>query len=163
MSLVVVMLAETVGLWFVNNRMNAAADRMVTANWIYQFSVFPFVLEMISIPYGASVISHEKMGTFAFVTVSKVILMFCVALLLAVSPIDKLIFYGLLVFAIELCIQMMCWISPKLQSNIHWKTITIQNHRFVQLGAIKFYRRYTLENLMNILVDEQFEGSINSQ
>lgn len=92
-----------------------------------------------------------------------VLLSLGIAFALTVSPIDKLIYYGLLVFAVELCIQMMFWISPKLQSNIHWKTITIQNHRFVHLGFIKFYRRYTLENLMSILVDEQFEGSLNSQ
>lgn len=54
-----------------------------------------------------------------------VLLSLGIAFALTVSPIDKLIYYGLLVFAIELCIQMMCWISPKLQSYIHWKTMTI--------------------------------------
>ena len=74
MSLVVVLLAETVGLWFINDKLNIADERMMAANWIYQFSIFSFVLEMISVPYSASVISHEKMGTFAFVTVAKVFL-----------------------------------------------------------------------------------------
>ena len=66
-----------------------------------------------------------------------VLLSLGIAFALTVSSIDKLIYYGLLVFAIELCIQMMCWISPKLQSNIHWKTITIQNHWFVHFGGYK--------------------------
>ena len=74
MSLVVVLLAETVGLWFINDKLNIADERMMAANWIYQFSIFSFVLEMISVPYSASVISHEKMGTFAFVTIAKVLL-----------------------------------------------------------------------------------------
>lgn len=110
MSFVVVLLAETVGLWFVNNKLNIDDGRMLAANWIYQFSVFSFVLEMISVPYGASVISHEKMGTFAFVTVTKVLLTLGIAFALTVSPIDKLVFYGLLVFLVELTIQMMYWI-----------------------------------------------------
>ena len=130
MSVVVVLLAETIGLWFVNNKLNIAADRMVAANWIYQFSVFSFVLEMISVPYGASVISHEKMGTFAFVTVAKVLLTFCVALLLAVSPIDKLIFYGLLLFIIELCIQLMYWIYCRKKFVECRYSLTIEKDKF---------------------------------
>ena len=75
---------------------------MTVANWIYQFSLLSFVLEMISVPYSASVISHEKMGAFAFVTIAKVFLTFGIALSLAASPIDKLVFYTLeyLVFMI---------------------------------------------------------------
>lgn len=87
-SLVIVFLGETVGLWFVNTKLNIDASRMEAANWIYQFTLFSFVLEMVSVPYGASVISHEKMGTFAFVTIAKVFLTLGIALLLAVSPID---------------------------------------------------------------------------
>lgn len=76
LSLVVVLLAETIGLWFVNCELNIDADRMIAANWVYQFTVLTFVLEMLSIPYSALIVSHEKMGTFAFVTIMKVILMF---------------------------------------------------------------------------------------
>lgn len=110
LTLVVVLLGETVGLWFVNAKLNIDHDRMVAANWIYQFSLFSFVFEMLSAPYSASVISHEKMGTFAFVTIAKVLLTFGIALSLAISPIDKLVFYGILVFAVSLSIQMMYWI-----------------------------------------------------
>lgn len=110
MSLLVVLLAETVGLWFINCKLNIADERMMAANWIYQFSILSFVLEMISVPYSASVISHEKMGTFAFVTVAKVLLTLGIAFALTISPIDKLVFYGLLVFVVELTIQIMYWI-----------------------------------------------------
>ena len=109
-SLLVILLGETVGLWFVNAKLNIEATRMDAANWIYQFTLFSFVLEMISVPYGASVISHEKMGTFAFVTIAKVFLTLGIALLLAVSPIDRLIFYGLAVFLVSFIIQLIYWI-----------------------------------------------------
>ena len=110
LSLVVVLLAETVGLWFVNYKLNISSDRMVAANWIYQFSVLSFILEMISVPYSASVISHEKMGAFAFITIIKVFLTLGIALLLSVSPIDRLIFYGILMFIVSASIQIMYWI-----------------------------------------------------
>lgn len=110
LSLIVVLLAETVGLWFVNYKLNISPDRMVAANWIYQFSVLSFIFEMISVPYSASVISHEKMGAFALVTILKVILTLGIAFLLTVSPIDKLIFYGILILLVSVSIQLMYWI-----------------------------------------------------
>lgn len=110
LSLVVVLLAETVGLWFVNYKLNISPNRMNAANWIYQFSVLSFVCEMISVPYSASVISHEKMGAFALVTILKVLLTLGIALLLSVSPIDKLVFYGILVLLVSISIQLMYWI-----------------------------------------------------
>lgn len=112
-ALVVVALAETVGLWFVNCKLNISTERMSAANWIYQFSVLSFIFEMISVPYSASVISHEKMGTFAFVTILKVILTLGIAFLLSVSPIDKLVFYGLLVLFVSILVQLMYWIYCK--------------------------------------------------
>lgn len=110
LALVVVLLGETVGLWFVNAKLNIEPDRMSAANWIYQFSLLSFVLEMLSVPYSASVISHEKMGTFAFVTIAKVFLTLGIALSLSVSPIDKLVFYGILVLFVSMSIQLMYWI-----------------------------------------------------
>lgn len=110
LSLVVVLLAETVGLWFVNYKLNISPNRMNAANWIYQFSVLSFVCEMISVPYSASVISHEKMGAFALVTILKVLLTLGIALMLSISPIDKLVFYGILVLLVSISIQLMYWI-----------------------------------------------------
>lgn len=112
-ALVVVVLAETVGLWFVNCKLNISTERMSAANWIYQFSVLSFIFEMISVPYSASVISHEKMGTFAFVTILKVILTLGIAFLLSVSPMDKLVFYGLLVLFVSILVQLIYWIYCK--------------------------------------------------
>lgn len=109
-SFIVLLLAETVGLWFVNTKLNIDADRMMAANWVYQFSVISFIVEMISVPYSASVISHEKMGTFALVTIVKCVLNLCIALLLTYSPIDRLVFYSLLVLLTSLSIQLMYWI-----------------------------------------------------
>lgn len=110
LSLVIVLLAETVGLWFVNYKLNISPNRMNAANWIYQFSVLSFVFEMISVPYSASVISHEKMGAFALVTILKVLLTLGIAFMLSISPIDKLVFYGILVLLVSISIQLMYWI-----------------------------------------------------
>lgn len=110
LALLVVILAETIGLWFVNSKLNIAPARMEAANWVYQFSVCTFVLEMLSVPYSASVISHERMGTFAFVTIAKVLLNLCVAVILSLTTTDKLILYGVLMFGVSTSIQMMYYV-----------------------------------------------------
>ena len=168
MSFVVVLLAETVGLWFVNNKLNIDDSRMLAANWIYQFSVFSFVLEMISVPYSASVISHEKMGTFAFVTVAKVLLTLGIAFALTVSPIDKLVFYGLLVFLVELTIQMMYWIYCRRNFAECRYSFKIENEIFKNMFGFAGWNFLTTCSSMlstqgvSILLNMQFGPVINA-
>lgn len=100
LALVVFVLSETIGVWFLNYQMNIPADRMVAANWVFQFSIFSFLLGLFSVPYNASIVSHERMGIFAFVGIGDSILQLCIVLLIAYGgvPADKLILYaGLLV------------------------------------------------------------------
>lgn len=168
MSLVVVLLAETVGLWFVNNKLNIDDGRMLAANWIYQFSVFSFVLEMISVPYGASVISHEKMGTFAFVTVAKVLLTLGIAFALTVSPIDKLVFYGLLVFLVELTIQMMYWIYCRRNFTECRYSLRMEKDIFREMFGFAGWNFFTTSAAMlsgqgvSILLNMSFGAVINA-
>lgn len=100
LALVVFILSETIGLWFLNYKMNIPAERMIAANWVFQFSLFSFLLGLFSVPYNASIISHERMGIFAFVGIGDTILQLCIVLFIAYGGInaDKLILYsGLLV------------------------------------------------------------------
>lgn len=100
LALAVFILSETIGLWFLNYKMNISAERMIAANWVFQFSLFSFLLGLFSVPYNASIISHERMGIFAFVGIGDTILQLCIVLLIAYGGInaDKLILYsGLLV------------------------------------------------------------------
>lgn len=100
LALVVLILSETIGLWFLNYKMNIPADRMVAANWVFQFSIFSFILGLFSVPYNASIVSHERMGIFAFVGIGDSILQLGIVLLIAYGgiPADRLILYsGLLV------------------------------------------------------------------
>lgn len=73
-SILIIILSETIGLWFINNKMNIVHDRIWAANWIYQFTMVSFIIEMISVPYNASIIAHEKMKAFAYVTIYSVII-----------------------------------------------------------------------------------------
>ena len=98
--LVVVILAETVGLWFVNNKLVIPQERMNAAKWIYQFAVLNFVVTMITTPYMASIIAHENMDIYAYVSIVEAALKLAVVFVLKILPYDKLIVYGILLFAV---------------------------------------------------------------
>ena len=64
-ALAAVIVAETVGLWFVINKLNIPAERADVALWVYHISVLTFVVELLVVPYKASIIAHEKMSVYA--------------------------------------------------------------------------------------------------
>lgn len=101
-SLFVFVLGETVGLWFLENKLVIPAERMDAAFWVYQFCIIGTITSLMSIPYTAEVIAHEKMGTFAFLSILNVLLSFGVAELLLATPFDRLITYSFLGLVISL-------------------------------------------------------------
>lgn len=96
LSLVFLFLAETVGLWFVNTQLNIPAERMIAANWVYQFSIITFIINLIRVPYNATIIAYERMSFFAYVSLVEVVLKLLVVYILLVISWDKLIVFALL-------------------------------------------------------------------
>lgn len=98
---VILLLAETIGLWFLNTQMNIDPDRMVAANWVYQFSVFTFLVGVISVPYNAALIAHEHMDVYAYFSILEVGLKLLIVFLIQIIDTDKLIFYAFMVFIVS--------------------------------------------------------------
>lgn len=105
LALIIILLAETVGLWFLNEKMIIPQERIVAANWVFQFSILTFAVNLISVPYNATIIAHEKMSAFAYISILEVVGKLFVAFSITISPIDKLIYYGLLLMLIAISIQ----------------------------------------------------------
>ena len=101
LALVIVVLAETVGLWFVNTRLVIPAQRMTAARWIYQFAILSFMVTLLTTPYMASIIAHENMSVYAYVSIAEAALKLGIVFVLRVLPYDKLIVYGVLLFAVS--------------------------------------------------------------
>lgn len=106
-ALVVLILAETVGLWFLNTQMNIASDRMYAANWVYQFSVVSCLLGIITVPYNALIIAHEKMSAFAYISLIEIFLKLIIVLIVKYSYGDRLILYTFLLLLISLLIRFI--------------------------------------------------------
>lgn len=111
-AVIVFVLAETVGLWFINTHLNIDTNRMVAANWVYQCSILTFMVNVLSVPYNSCIVAHEKMSAFAYISVLEVILKLVVVFLLVFSPFDKLIIYAILIlsvsFFIRFCYSIYC-------------------------------------------------------
>lgn len=101
LGLIIVVLAETIGLWFLYEKMIIPEERMVAAQWCYQFSVMSCFLSVICVPYDAEIIAHEKMGVFAMVQVFNSTMSLVVAYLISHTGFDRLIFYAFLLFLIQ--------------------------------------------------------------
>jgi len=99
-AVVVVILAETVGLWFLNNKLVIPAERMVAANWVYQFAVFGFVLSLLNAPLTALIISHEDMHIYGYMGIFDVVVKLLTVYLLVIINADKLIFFALFGFGV---------------------------------------------------------------
>lgn len=92
----VFLLAETLGLWYLNNLMNVPEGRISAANWVYQFSVIAFLLNIFRVPFNAAIVAHEKMDFYAYMSIVEAVLKLCIVFLISFFDYDKLVFYGLL-------------------------------------------------------------------
>ena len=99
---IVVIIAEPLGLWFMHNKMIIPAERMIAADWVFQFSLVAFCLNLINIPFNAVIIAHEHMNAYAYISIYEALAKLGVVFLLSVSPIDKLIFYAALLALVSL-------------------------------------------------------------
>ena len=107
MSLVVIIVAELLGVWFLNTYLNIPAERLHAANWVFWFSIVTFVIGIINVPYNAAIIAHEKMSVFAYISILEVTLKLLIVYLLYISPIDKLITYSFLLASVSLIIRFV--------------------------------------------------------
>ena len=108
-AVLIVVLGETVGLWFMYTQMQIPADRMDAAFWVLQFSVVSMAGLIVSVPYNADIIAHEKMSVFAYISICETVLRLVVVYALTLSPYDKLVFYAFLILLLQIFI-CFCYI-----------------------------------------------------
>ena len=134
---VIVLLGETIGLWFLNSKMTIPADRMVAANWVYQCTILIFCFNLLSVPYNAELIAHEHMGTYAYVSVADNVLRLCIAYLIFVSPIDRLIFYSVLMALLSIGVRIFYQLYCTVKFS-ECRSVSLKVHKSVFGGLANF-------------------------
>lgn len=122
-AIIVFILAETVGLWFLCNKLNIPEGRMEAAHWVYQFSILATMLSITQVPYNATIIAHEKMDVYAYMEILNVSLKLLIVYLLCIGNFDKLILYASLMLAVSILIMMVYRIYAIRQfpeAHFHW-------------------------------------------
>ena len=115
LAVICILLFESFGVWFLNYKLNISPLRLSAANWVFQCSIFSFAFSILNVPYNSTIIAHEKMGSFAYISILEVLLKLCIAVMLLYTNVDKLILYAVLYlivsFIIHLCYRIYCNVS----------------------------------------------------
>lgn len=104
-AVLIVVLGETIGLWFMYTQMQIPADRIDAAFWVLQCSIASTVVMIISVPYNADIIAHERMSAFAYISILEAVLKLAIVYTLVISPFDKLVLYAILILAVQVFIR----------------------------------------------------------
>ena len=107
LSLLIFVIGEIIGLWFLNNKMNIPVERVTAANWVFQCSLFTFIINLISIPYNSTIVANEKMSAFAYISIFEALAKLLIVYALYISPFDKLKSYVSLLFILVVVVRLI--------------------------------------------------------
>lgn len=105
LGIVIIVFAEVVGVWMINNKLIIPDERVFAANIVFQFSIFTFFINIVQVPYNAALIAHEKMSVYAYISIIEAVLKLSVAYLISIVTIDKLIVYAALICIVQMIIR----------------------------------------------------------
>lgn len=131
LSAFIFILLESIGLWFLNHRVNIPTSSIQSAFWVYQLSVLTCIVNLISIPYNALVIAHEKMDAYAFISIIQVVLTCAAAYCLSLFESQRLLIYAILMAAISILIRLF------YQAFCHIKFKEARYHLLIDRNSLK--------------------------
>jgi O-antigen/teichoic acid export membrane protein len=131
LSIFLLIVLEIGGVWFLNNHLNISPDRLPAANWVFQFSLLCFIVEIMKTPYNSLIIAHERMDFYAYVSIVEVIIKLLVVYLLVIADVDRLIFYSILLLGVAvitcLCYMAYClYYFPESKYKFYWENKTLK-------------------------------------
>ncbi len=125
-AIIALALLESVGVWFLNSQMDIPIERLKAANWVLQCSILAFMINLISIPYNAAIIAHEKMSLYAYFSIFECLMKLVIAIALQYVLFDKLITYAGLICLMALILRILYQVSCRIlfeecrKYRFHW-------------------------------------------
>lgn len=113
LSLFLLFLSETIGIWFLNTQMTIPDERIIAANWCFQCSILTLMINLISIPYNSVIVAHEHMSAYAYIGIFETVLKLVVVFMVMNSSFDKLIYYSCLILGVTIVIRIIYGIYCK--------------------------------------------------
>ncbi len=168
LAFIIFLFAETIGVWFLNTKMVFPEGRIVAANWVFQFSLIAFMINVISVPYNAALIAYEKMSAFAYVSIVEVILKLLIVFCIVLSDMDKLIVYALLMTIVAVFIRFLYGIYVKKHLKPCYNTWHADKHiikemsSFVSWNLIGSTAGICQEQGITVLLNLFFGATVNA-
>lgn len=165
---IIIILGETIGLWYVYNVAVIPADRFIAALWIYQCSIIVACATIITVPYNALIIAHEKMSAFAYLSILEAFMKLGIVLLLIIMPFDRLIIYGVLMAAISVIMRIIYGAySHKTfpEANFTWN---FDSESFKRMGSFAGWSLWSSISAagysqgLNLLINYFFNPAVNA-
>ena len=167
-ALLTFVLAETVGLWFLNRYIQYPEGREVAVHFTYQFSILTTCVNIIRTPYNAAIIAHERMSFYAYISVIEVVLRLLIVYLLIISAIDRLILYSVLMFTVVFLITVSYYIYCKRQFSVCTYSFFWDKSKYLQLVSFSGWSLFGgLANMgasqgLNILLNMFYGVTVNA-
>lgn len=106
-AIIIFLLSEIIGIWFIEAKMQIPPERLNASRWVLHCSLFTFCINLLSVPYNACIIAHERMNAFAYIGIFEVIMKLVICYLIIVSPFDRLISYALLMMLLAVVVRII--------------------------------------------------------
>lgn len=168
LAFIVALIAEPIGLWFINNKLLIPTDRLVAAAWVYHFTILSMIISFLSVPFNALIVAHEKMNAFAVISIVDATLRLIVAYSIMFCSSDKLIIYALLMFIAQLsvqsCYMIYCYRHfPESHYKHHWdKALVKEMGVFASWSVFGNIAYVTYTQGLNLLLGTFFLPAVNA-
>lgn len=165
---ILLIIAETVGLWFLNNKLTIPYDRLFAANVVYQSSIIACAVSIFRVPYTALVISFEKMGAFAYIGIYEALFKLLIVYVLTLITWDKLIIYGILVFISSVSVSFIYYYYSRVKFHDVRFNIRFDKEEFKDIFSFSGWHfvgtisNVVREQCINILLNVFFNPTINA-
>ena len=168
LSIIVIVIGEVIGVWFLNTHLNIPSERLFAANIVLQCAIGSFVLNLINVPYNGLIIAHERMNAFAYISILEALLKVCIVFAIYVASYDKLILYSILWFLVSLVIQFVYHtyciryfsesrITPHIEKDKFKKLLSFSGYNLMEIFA-----NMLANQGVNILLNLHFGPIVNA-
>ena len=105
LAIIIALLCESLGIWYLNNKMVIPIERLFAANWVFQISVLNFCINLITVPFNGAIIAHERMAAYAYVSIFEGVARLAICFLVMFLHTDHLITYAFLYMLVQVCVM----------------------------------------------------------
>ena len=167
-ALLILLLSETIGLWFFYHKLVIPEERLGAAFWAYQASTLTCIINVISVPYNSLIIAHEKMDAYAYISIIEVMLKLLLVFLITVLPFDKLVVYSVLILSVSIITRYIYQLYCR-RKFVEAKLVRIEDWR--QFKGMLTFSSWTLVGMfawvchsqgLNILLNMFFGPIVNA-